>query len=146
SKEIPILAAFETDHLDAFNSDCDEVPSASDVLMAKLSLYDLNILLEVPIHDNYLDNHVLNQNVQELLYSEQPIFNTDTNTTITSDSNMISYEKYLKETKNMVIQDTSSSAKNDAMIMTVIEEMSNQVAKCNEVDNVNKAVNESLTA
>ncbi|GKB28429.1 hypothetical protein Tco_0867830 [Tanacetum coccineum] len=121
-------------------------PSANDVLMAKLSLYDLNILLDVPIHDNYLDNHVLNQSVQELLYSKQPVFNTDTNTAITSDSNMISYDKYLKETKNMVVQDTSSSAQNDAMIMTVIEEMSNQVAKCNEVYNVNKAVNESLTA
>ncbi|GJV13804.1 hypothetical protein Tco_1355345 [Tanacetum coccineum] len=58
---------------------------------------------------------------------------------------MISYEQYLKETENAVIQDTSF-AQNDAMIMSVIEEMSNQVAKCNEVDKENKIINESLTA
>ncbi|GKC13075.1 hypothetical protein Tco_1009857, partial [Tanacetum coccineum] len=42
--------------------------------------------------------------------------------------------------------DTSFSAQQDAMIMSVIKEMSNQVAKCNVVDKANKAVNESLTA
>ncbi|GKD98309.1 retrovirus-related pol polyprotein from transposon TNT 1-94, partial [Tanacetum coccineum] len=47
---------------------------------------------------------------------------------ITSDSNMISYEKYLKETENTIVQDTSSSAQQDAMIISVIEEMTNQVA------------------
>ncbi|GJZ35338.1 hypothetical protein Tco_0581155 [Tanacetum coccineum] len=45
-------------------------------------------------------------------------------------------KQYLKETKNAVVQDTSSFAQQDAVIMSVIEEMSNQVAKCNEVDKV----------
>ncbi|GJV00875.1 retrovirus-related pol polyprotein from transposon TNT 1-94 [Tanacetum coccineum] len=116
----------------------------SDVLMAKLSSYDSDILLEVPIHDNYLDNHVIDQNVQEMQYSEQPVFNNDTYIDITSDNNMISYEQYLKETVNTVVQDTSSSAQQDAMIMSVIKEMTNQVAKCNEVDKENKIINESL--
>ncbi|GJV40553.1 hypothetical protein Tco_1418993 [Tanacetum coccineum] len=143
--EIPTLAAFQTDDLDPFDSDYDETPFASAVLIAKLSSYDSEVLLEVPIHDNYLDNHVIGQNVQEMQYSEQPVFNNETNIDITSDSNMISYEQYLKETKNAVVQDTSSSAQQDAMIMSMIKEMSKQVAKCNEVDKVNKAVNESLT-
>nr|GEW44237.1 hypothetical protein [Tanacetum cinerariifolium] len=40
SQEIPTPTAFQTDDLDAFDSDCDEAPSASVVLMAKLSTYD----------------------------------------------------------------------------------------------------------
>ncbi|GKA77294.1 hypothetical protein Tco_0783755 [Tanacetum coccineum] len=103
SQEIPTPAIFQTDDLDAFDSDCDEAPSASAILMANLFAYDLDDLLEVPTHDTYLDNQVIDKN-------------------------------------------TSSSAQQDALILFVIEEMSNQVAKCNEVDKVNKTVNESLTA
>ncbi|GJV67578.1 retrovirus-related pol polyprotein from transposon TNT 1-94 [Tanacetum coccineum] len=44
--EIPTPAAFQTDDLDAFDSDCDEAPFASAVLMAKLSSYDFETLLE----------------------------------------------------------------------------------------------------
>ncbi|GJX54428.1 hypothetical protein Tco_0282797 [Tanacetum coccineum] len=46
----------------------------------------------------------------------------------------------------MVVQNTSSSAHQDAMIMSVIKEMTNQVAKCNKVDKENKIIHESLTA
>ncbi|GJX16548.1 hypothetical protein Tco_0217380, partial [Tanacetum coccineum] len=49
------------------------------------------------------------------------------------------------KTKNTIIQDNPSSAQQDAMIMSVIEEMSNQVSKCNEVNKENKTVNETLT-
>ncbi|GKA80995.1 hypothetical protein Tco_0787687 [Tanacetum coccineum] len=70
SQEIPTPAAFQTDDLDAFDSDCVEAPSASAVPMAKLSLYDSEVLSEVPIHNNYLDNHVIDQNVREMQYSE----------------------------------------------------------------------------
>ncbi|GJV01033.1 hypothetical protein Tco_1330303 [Tanacetum coccineum] len=63
-----------------------------------------------------------------------------------SKSNVISYDQYLKETKNEVVQDTTSSSQQDAMIMYMIKEMSNQVAKCNEVNKENKTINESLTA
>ncbi|GKE05051.1 retrovirus-related pol polyprotein from transposon TNT 1-94 [Tanacetum coccineum] len=102
SQEIPTLTTFQTDDLDAFDFDCDEAPSASDVLMAKLSSYDSVTLSKLPIHVNYLDNYVIDQNMQEMQYSEQSIFNNDIDIDITSDSNMISYEQYLKETKNTV--------------------------------------------
>ncbi|GKD05671.1 hypothetical protein Tco_1180645, partial [Tanacetum coccineum] len=72
----------------------------------------------VPIHDNYLDDHVIDQNVQKMQYYEQLVFNNDTNIDITSDN---------------------------VMIMSVIEEMNNQVAKCNKVDKENKIIHESLT-
>ncbi|GKE23382.1 retrovirus-related pol polyprotein from transposon TNT 1-94, partial [Tanacetum coccineum] len=45
-KEIPTPSAFQTNNLDPFDSNCDEAPSASSVLMAKLSSYDSKVLLE----------------------------------------------------------------------------------------------------
>ncbi|GKB23174.1 hypothetical protein Tco_0862575 [Tanacetum coccineum] len=87
----------------------------------------------IPNHDIYLDNQITDQSVQEIQYSEQPVFNNDSDIDISNDSNMISYDHYLKETKTAVVQDTSSSAQQDELIMPVIEEMANQVAKCNEV-------------
>ncbi|GJR42690.1 hypothetical protein Tco_1310793 [Tanacetum coccineum] len=140
AKEIPNPTIFQTDDLDAFDSNCDEAPLASVVLMAKLSAYDSDVLLEVLTHDTYLYNHVIDQSVQEMRYSEQPPFDNQTDFDITSDSNVISYEQYLKETKNTVVQDTNSYAQQDAMIMFVNEEMSNQVAKCNEEDKKHDAL------
>ncbi|GJU91870.1 hypothetical protein Tco_1304293 [Tanacetum coccineum] len=61
SQEIPTPAIFQTDDLDAFDSDCDEASSASVVLMAKHSAYDLDVLLEVLTHDTYLDNQVIDK-------------------------------------------------------------------------------------
>ncbi|GJU45408.1 hypothetical protein Tco_1202674 [Tanacetum coccineum] len=68
--------------LDAFDSDCDDVPSAKEVLMANLSSYDSDVLSE--------------------------------------------------ETKTLVVQSTSSSTQQDEHLVSVIEEMSSQVAKCNK--------------
>ncbi|GJV38654.1 hypothetical protein Tco_1411131 [Tanacetum coccineum] len=113
SQELTTTTILQTDDLDAFDSDCDEAPSASVVLMARLSTYDSDILSE---------------------YIEQPHFNTDSDIDITSGSNVISYEQYLKESKNAVIQDTTSPAQQDALIMSVIEEMSNQVAQFKKHD------------
>ncbi|GKD34899.1 hypothetical protein Tco_1250408, partial [Tanacetum coccineum] len=61
SREIPPPAAFQMDDLDAFDSNCDEALSASVVRMAKLSSYDSEILSEVPNHDTYLDNQMIDQ-------------------------------------------------------------------------------------
>ncbi|GJV73648.1 hypothetical protein Tco_1493643 [Tanacetum coccineum] len=89
-----------TDDLDAFDSDCDEAPSASAVLMAKLSAYDSDVLSKVPNYDTYQDNNVIDQSVQEMQYSEQPIFVDDSDIDITSDSNVISYDQYMKDNEN----------------------------------------------
>ncbi|GJS64259.1 hypothetical protein Tco_0678823 [Tanacetum coccineum] len=50
SHEIPTPAEFQTNDLDAFDFDCDDVPSAKAVLMANLSSYDLDVLLELFEH------------------------------------------------------------------------------------------------
>ncbi|GJW59412.1 retrovirus-related pol polyprotein from transposon TNT 1-94 [Tanacetum coccineum] len=44
SQEIPTPAAFQTDDLDGFDSNCDEVPTVKAVLMANLSSYDSDVL------------------------------------------------------------------------------------------------------
>ncbi|GKB21930.1 hypothetical protein Tco_0855853 [Tanacetum coccineum] len=110
------------------------------------STYDSDVLSEVPIQDTYYDNSVLDQCVEGVHYSEQLISVDDSYIETISDSNVISYEQYMKQNKSEVVQDTTSSRQHNAMIMYKIEEMSNQVAKCNDVDKENKIVQESLTA
>ncbi|GKA24491.1 integrase, catalytic region, zinc finger, CCHC-type containing protein [Tanacetum coccineum] len=120
--------------IDAFDSDCDEAPKASVVFMENLTSYDSYVLSEVPNYDTYQDNTVCDQSVQEMQYFKQPFFVNDSNIEITSDNNGISYDQYLKENKNEVAQDTTSPEQQDVMIMFVIDEMSNQVAKCNAIN------------
>ncbi|GJZ26119.1 hypothetical protein Tco_0570372 [Tanacetum coccineum] len=133
SKEILTPSSFQTDDLDAFDSDCDDVSSTKEVLMVNLSSYDSDVLLEVPFHDTNIENDMSYQSVQETQCSEQPFVDNDTEIDITSDSNIISYEQYLQETKNPVVQNTISSAHQDELLTAVIEEMSSQVSKCNKV-------------
>ncbi|GJZ00249.1 retrovirus-related pol polyprotein from transposon TNT 1-94, partial [Tanacetum coccineum] len=52
SQEMPTPIAFQTEDLDAFDFNCDDVPSAKAVLMANLSSYDSNVLSEVIVDRN----------------------------------------------------------------------------------------------
>ncbi|GJR92566.1 retrovirus-related pol polyprotein from transposon TNT 1-94 [Tanacetum coccineum] len=52
SQEIPTPVAFQTDDLDAFDSNYDEVPSAKAILMANLSSYDSDVLSEIIVDKN----------------------------------------------------------------------------------------------
>ncbi|GKB07740.1 hypothetical protein Tco_0836024 [Tanacetum coccineum] len=65
---------------------------------------------------------------------------------ITSDSNIIPYSQYLLETQNAAVQDTNSSAQQDAMILSVFELLSHQVTNCNKVNKDNLMANETLCA
>ncbi|GJT59091.1 hypothetical protein Tco_1002624 [Tanacetum coccineum] len=95
----------------------DEAPKESVAFMTILSDYGLNVLSEIPNYNTYHDNTI----------------------------NVILYDQYLKESKNEVVQSIVSPDQQNAMIMSIIEEMSSQVAKCNAVNQENKTVNESLT-
>ncbi|GJX24867.1 retrovirus-related pol polyprotein from transposon TNT 1-94 [Tanacetum coccineum] len=118
-------AAYQVDDLDAYDSDCDEISTAKDVLMANLSSYGLDVLSEVP-HSNNTHNDMLNQSVQEKSYSEQTHLVNFPENEITSDSNIIPYSQYLLETQNAAVQDTNSSAQQDAMILSMFEQLSHQ--------------------
>ncbi|GKC71143.1 hypothetical protein Tco_1117026, partial [Tanacetum coccineum] len=67
---IPQNLAFQTEDLDAYDLDCDDISSAKVVLMENLSSCDLDVLSEVPYSDTYL-NDMINQDVQEMKYSKQ---------------------------------------------------------------------------
>ncbi|GKB14871.1 retrovirus-related pol polyprotein from transposon TNT 1-94 [Tanacetum coccineum] len=84
-------AAFQTNDLDAYDSDCDDISLAKAVLMANLSSYGSDVLSEVPQHDTYQNNDMLNQSVQETRYFEESLIDYVPDNEITSDSNIISY-------------------------------------------------------
>ncbi|GKA55509.1 hypothetical protein Tco_0754581 [Tanacetum coccineum] len=78
-------------------------------------------------------------------YSEQTHLVNYPEKEITSDSNIIPYSQYPLETQNATVQDTNSSAQQDAMILFVFEQLSNQVTNCNKVNEYNLITNESLS-
>ncbi|GJU15384.1 retrovirus-related pol polyprotein from transposon TNT 1-94 [Tanacetum coccineum] len=111
----------------------------------KVLLLWFDVLSEVPHSDNTY-NDMLNQSVQEMMYSEQTHVMNYLENEITSDSNIIPYSQYLLETQNAAIQDTNSFAQQDAMILSVIEQLSHQVTNCNKVNKDNLMANETLSA
>ncbi|GKE65773.1 hypothetical protein Tco_1519934 [Tanacetum coccineum] len=109
---IPNNASFLTKDLDTYNSDCDDISNAKAVLMANISNYGSDIISED--------------------FEQTPVVDV-TNNEITSDSNIISYSQYLQETQQANVQDTNWQAQQDSMILSVIEQMSEQMI--NQVNN-----------
>nr|GEU36301.1 retrovirus-related Pol polyprotein from transposon TNT 1-94 [Tanacetum cinerariifolium] len=135
--------AYQADDLDTYDSDCDDFSTAKAVLMANLSSYGLDVLSEVP-HSKNTHTDMLNQSVQEMSYSKQTHLVNYPEDEIISDNNIIPYSQYLLKTQNATVQDTNSSSQNDAMILFVFEQLSNQVTNCNKVNKDNLIANESL--
>ncbi|GJT85756.1 retrovirus-related pol polyprotein from transposon TNT 1-94 [Tanacetum coccineum] len=137
-------AAYQADDLDAYDSDCDEISTAKAVFMANLSSYRSDVLFEVPIFKN-TNNDMLNQSVQGMPYYEPSHFVEHLKNEIHSDSNIISYSQYPIESQNAAVQDTNSSTQQDALILSLFEQLSNQVTNCNKVNKDNLIANESLS-
>nr|GEV97605.1 hypothetical protein [Tanacetum cinerariifolium] len=140
---IPQNLAFQTDDLDAYDSDCDDLSLAKAVLVANLSSCDPEVLSEASYSDSYL-NDMINQDVKEMQYSEQT--HVDDFKDIHSGSNIISYSLYLQETQDAVILDTNPSAPNDLLMLSLVEQITDHVAHLYKENSTNKMVNESLTA
>nr|GEV50369.1 reverse transcriptase domain-containing protein [Tanacetum cinerariifolium] len=102
------------------------------------------VMNKVP-HSENTHTDMLNQSVQEISYSKQTHLVNYPENEITSDSNIIPYSQYLLETQNGTVQDTNSSAQQDAKILSVFEQLSNQVTNCNKVNKDNLMANESLS-
>ncbi|GJS21388.1 hypothetical protein Tco_0450020 [Tanacetum coccineum] len=75
--------------------------------MTKLSDYGFDVLF----------NTMFEQNVQEMQYSEQPVIDDDSTIENISDNNVISFDQYLKETENEVVQSTTSPYQQNAVII-----------------------------
>ncbi|GJX89630.1 hypothetical protein Tco_0341644 [Tanacetum coccineum] len=114
-------AAYQADDLDAYDSDCDELNTAKVALMANLSHYGSDALAE--------------SNVV-----------THSKTKITSDSNIIPYSQYVIESQQAAVQNSNSSAQQDALILSVIEQLKTQVVNYTKINLENKSVSDTLTA
>nr|GFA19412.1 hypothetical protein [Tanacetum cinerariifolium] len=137
-------AGYQADDSDAYDSDCDEINSAKIALMVNLSHYGSDNLAKVNNHDNRT-NH-FPQEMQVPLTSEQSTILTQSNTKITSDSNIISYSQYMNESQYNTIQNSTLPVLQDDLILSVIEQLKTQVVKCTKINQDNKQVNELLTA
>ncbi|GJZ26253.1 integrase, catalytic region, zinc finger, CCHC-type containing protein [Tanacetum coccineum] len=138
-------AAYQADDLDAYDSDCDELNTAKYLSCRNLSHYGSDALAEVHNHDN-VNNNMINQAVQVMPSSEQSNVVNHSETEITSDSNIIPYSQYVIESQQAAVQNSNSSAQQDALILSVIEQLKTQVANCTKINLENKSVNDTLTA
>nr|GFC59394.1 hypothetical protein [Tanacetum cinerariifolium] len=139
-------AAYQADDLDAYDSDCDELNSAMISLMANLSHYGSDNLAEVHNQDNMTTN-VIYQDVKATSTSEQSNILNQSKTKITSDSNIISYSQYMNESQYTTIQNSSSLAQQDDLILSNVNDFfiaklkryQDQVNILKEKNNVDKA-------
>nr|GEU43313.1 hypothetical protein [Tanacetum cinerariifolium] len=133
------------DDLDAYDCDCDEMNSAKVALMANLSYFGSDDLTEVHNQDNVTHN-VINQAVQAMLLSKSSNIMNQLETGITSDSNIIPYSLYVSESQYAAVQNSNFPVQQDALILSVIEQLKTQVVNCTKIILDNKSVNETLTA
>nr|GEZ92210.1 integrase, catalytic region, zinc finger, CCHC-type, peptidase aspartic, catalytic [Tanacetum cinerariifolium] len=136
-------AAYQADDLDAYDSDCDEINSAKIALMAKLSHYGSDNIVEV----NNPEIRINSVNHQERLVqstSEQFSTLTQSNTEIESDSNIIPYSQYLNETQSNTVQNSTLPALQDDLILNVIEQLKTQVVTCTKINQDNKQTYKQL--
>ncbi|GJS07534.1 integrase, catalytic region, zinc finger, CCHC-type containing protein [Tanacetum coccineum] len=138
-------AGYQDNDLDAYDSDYDELNTAKVALMVNLSHYGSDALTEVHNPDN-VDNNMINQGVQVMPSSEQSNVVNHSETKITSDSNIIPYSQYVTESQQAAVQNSNSSAQQDALILSVIEQLKTQVTNCTKINLDNKSVNDTLTA
>ncbi|GJV16395.1 hypothetical protein Tco_1361718 [Tanacetum coccineum] len=122
-------ATFQTEDLDTYDSDCDDISNAKAVLMANISNYGSNVISD---SETYL-NDMENQSVHAIQDFKQTHVVDFTDNKIHSDSNIIPYSQYLQETQQANVQDTNLQAQQDSMILSVIEQMSEQMI--NHVNN-----------
>ncbi|GJU36021.1 hypothetical protein Tco_1184375 [Tanacetum coccineum] len=139
--------AFQTEDLDTYDSYYDDLSNAQAVLMANISNYGSDVISEVP-HSKTDLNNMENQSVHAMQDFEQTPAMDFSDNEIHSYSNIIPYSQYLEATQQANVQDTHLQAQQDSMILSVIEQMSEQMI--NHVNNWEKANkehnNESVTA
>nr|GEV14233.1 retrovirus-related Pol polyprotein from transposon TNT 1-94 [Tanacetum cinerariifolium] len=119
-------AAYQADDLDAYDSYCDELNSTKVALMANLSHCGSDNLAEVN-NQNNMPTHLIPQKMQVPLTSEQSTILAHSNTKNTSDSNIISYSKFMNESQYNTVQNSTLPALQDDLILSVIEQLKTQV-------------------
>ncbi|GJX28850.1 putative reverse transcriptase domain-containing protein [Tanacetum coccineum] len=149
---------FKADHVDTYDSDCDDKATANAIFMVNFSpvgslnddtvepRYDSDILSEVPHHNTYHHFDMLNSNLQEMGYVENIVSNNKSYDELTSNIIVISYTDYMLTIGNNEDNYVPPPIQKNDMMLFVIEQMKSQVEKCNMVNQESKNVNESLTS
>ncbi|GJY89321.1 hypothetical protein Tco_0503949 [Tanacetum coccineum] len=112
---------FQADDCNAFDSDVDEAPTAQIMFMANLSSadpiynevglsYDSDILFKVHDHDHYQDVVFEHHEEHEMHDDVQLNYVVDLHADYTSNSNMISYDQYVKD--NALLVSVSKTTRN----------------------------------
>nr|GFA07871.1 hypothetical protein [Tanacetum cinerariifolium] len=146
---------FQADDYNAFDFD-DEAPTAQTMFMANLSSaylvydedspsYNLDILSEVPDHENYQDAICEHHEVHKMHDSIQPHYVVDSHTDYANDSNMILYDQYVRDKAVSIVQSNVSFVSNDSYMM-IINEMHEPSALSVYVNRQYNVVDISLTA
>ncbi|GJW76429.1 retrovirus-related pol polyprotein from transposon TNT 1-94 [Tanacetum coccineum] len=147
---------FEADQLDAFDSDVDEAPTTHTMFMANLTSedlifneagtsYDSEIPFEVQDHDNYHDSVYGHHDVHEMQNNIQQDYVVDSEADYTSDSNIISYDQYVEDNAEHVVQSNVSSVQNDAL-RSIIDEMHEEGVQSRIVNKQDRVVKDSLNS
>ncbi|GJX53202.1 hypothetical protein Tco_0281571 [Tanacetum coccineum] len=112
--------AYQADDSNVYDSDCDELNTAKVALMMNLSHYGSDVLAEGHNHDN-VNNNMINQGVHVMPSSEHSNVVNFSKTKITSDSNIIPYSQYVTESQQAVVQNSNTSAQQDALILSSVK-------------------------
>ncbi|GJW99253.1 hypothetical protein Tco_0181061 [Tanacetum coccineum] len=117
--KINTTSIFKADHVDAFDSDCNEAPTASAIFMARFS-------------------------ATETEYSKPLVSNNDSYDELTSNINVISYAEYMVTIENDAAQSVPPIEQNNdyAMILSIIEQMQSQVERCNTINDLKAQLQE----
>ncbi|GJV71876.1 hypothetical protein Tco_1491871 [Tanacetum coccineum] len=109
-------AAYQVDDLDAYDSDCDELNTAKVALMA-----------------NFISSMAMPSSQQSSVVNQSE-------TEITSDSNIIPYSQYVTETQQAAVQNSNSSAQQDALILSKAQQLEPKLYHGNVIKNTSAIV------
>nr|GEX24966.1 hypothetical protein [Tanacetum cinerariifolium] len=70
----------------------------------------------------------------------------ESETKITSDSNIIPYSQYVSESQYAAVQNSNFPAQQDALLLYVIKQLKTQVVNSTKINQDNKSINETLTS
>ncbi|GKA43007.1 hypothetical protein Tco_0735667 [Tanacetum coccineum] len=140
-KELQLQATSncKADHVDAYDSDCDDEATVNEIFMENLSPvgslnddtvsphYDSNTLSEVPHYDTYHDSDVLNSNIQELGYIKNIISTNESYDELKGNSDVISFTDDMLTIGDDTYNYVPPPVQKDDMMLSVIEQMKSQV-------------------
>ncbi|GJX26788.1 hypothetical protein Tco_0233084 [Tanacetum coccineum] len=138
---IPNNAAFQTEDLDTYDSDCDDISNAQAVLMANISNYGSDIISEVPHSETYL-NVIENQSVHAMQDFEQSPDVDFSDNEIHIDSNIIPYSQYLEETEHA--NEKANKEHNNELVTAELERYKERVKTFEQRLNIDLSSHEKM--